>query len=77
MLRARMLEVKENVKNKYGQNLLCDMCQRENESQIHIFNCIAYDDKTKDIRGRKKLPRMFGEQDLRKKSYFSSINKYK
>ncbi len=33
MIRARMLEVKENYKKKYGNNLICEMCHQQNENQ--------------------------------------------
>ena len=35
-----MINVKENFKSMYqNQNLLCKLCQNENETQYHLLEC--------------------------------------
>lgn len=36
--RTRMLEVKNNFKKKYGNNILCRKCNNKDETQEHILN---------------------------------------
>ena len=39
-LRTRMVEVRTNYKNKYGDNLNCTLCQSQSEeSQEHLLVC--------------------------------------
>ena len=38
-LRSRMIDVKVNFKGKY-ENLECQGCKSEGESQKHVFECI-------------------------------------
>ena len=35
---CRLTDVKENFKGKY-KNLNCELCNEENESQLHKINC--------------------------------------
>ena len=37
-LRSQVTDVKENFKGKY-ENLICEICKKENESQLHIIQC--------------------------------------
>ena len=37
-MRCRVTDVKENFKGKF-ENLNCELCNEENESQLHIINC--------------------------------------
>ena len=38
-LRIRMLEVKNNFKSKYGENLKCSLCENHQEDQEHLLIC--------------------------------------
>ena len=40
-VRLGMLEIKENYKNKYKDNMLCRKCKEENETLKHIFECTS------------------------------------
>ena len=43
--RTKMLELKDNMKRRYGRdNLSCEACSSgEAESQSHVLRCTAYD----------------------------------
>ena len=34
-----MVDIKVNFKNKYGGNLWCPFCDKEEESSQHLLNC--------------------------------------
>ena len=39
-IRSRQIDCKMNFKSRYSpNNLLCEICYEEEESQLHIFNC--------------------------------------
>ena len=40
-LKTRTIDVKENKKSSNKSNMLCQICEVENESQQHIFQCIG------------------------------------
>ena len=61
LIRARMIDVKNNYKGKYKNNLECDQCKKKNiqinETQEHILNCMEICDKKVKI---PKYEEMFG-----------------
>ena len=38
-LRSRMVEIKENYKGKYKENLLCSFCGIKDETAVHLLEC--------------------------------------
>ena len=38
-IRSRMLNIKMNMKSKYKDNLKCEICEKEDESQEHMLEC--------------------------------------
>ena len=38
-LRTRMLDVKNNFKSKFGENLNCSLCKNHLEDQENLLNC--------------------------------------
>ena len=51
-LRSRAIDCKSNFKSKYSkEDLLCRICQQEEESQIHLLHCKPLNDvlKSNDI----------------------------
>ena len=46
--RTRMSEMKNNFKNRY-ENHLCQLCQAENDDQIHLFECEVLMNKCEDL----------------------------
>ena len=45
-----MYEVRENFKTKFGNNLLCPLCQIENDSQEHLLKCRILKHMVKELR---------------------------
>ena len=50
-LRSRSVDCKQNFKNHYTNDLLCNLCQRGNDSQAHIltWSVLSEHFKTSDI----------------------------
>ena len=47
-LRSRYIDCKANFRNKYSKdNLLCQICAKSEETQIHIFQCEILKSKLK------------------------------
>ena len=46
MLRSRMFPTKDNFKGRWG--IECDFCH-ENETDVHLFSCVAYNDLLRDV----------------------------
>ena len=52
LVRSRVIDCKSNFKSKYSkEDLLCRICQQEEESQIHLLHCKILNDvlKSNDI----------------------------
>ena len=68
--RTRMVQVKSNFKNQYGQNLTCHFCPAE-ETQSHILLCketsdidtsqVSYDDIFGDISKQEKIAKVLNK----------------
>ena len=73
---SRSTEVKENFKQKYvHSNLLCSLCQSENEDQKHILQCsvILNNYRTKDVsRGKVEYGNIF-TNDVSKQKEITSV----
>ena len=42
LLKANMIETKGNFKNKYPNNLKCELCEKTEETTQHLFECEGY-----------------------------------
>ena len=62
-MRTRMYNVKCNFKNQYGDNLVCNLCKMEEESQEHLLQCKVLKTFVPEI----------SEQDLKYESIFGDI----
>ena len=56
-LRSRSVNVKCNFRNKYLNNLLCPLCQKEDDDQNHLLECeeLKKRFKTEDINAKKNV----------------------
>ena len=48
-LRSYMIDVKENFKSSYKDNMLCRLCLLQSESQQHLLDCHIIRDKLKGV----------------------------
>ena len=55
-----MIDVKVNFKGKY-ENLECQGCKIEEESQKHVFECIEIMKKRKKIKKDQEFEEIYGE----------------
>lgn len=65
LLESKMLDVKENYKRKYEPNLRCDICERKNEKQLHIFECEGYSDIMEKIKRKESVNKILEENYLK------------
>ena len=63
--RTRMAEVKVNFKGKY-EDLLCPLCNIEQDSQSHLFNCNVLIENCKEL---------FDNQEVEYEDIFSNQEK--
>ena len=50
-----MIKVKTNFKNNFKQNLKCEMCDSEDETIMHLFECNKYEKDFVNIRKGKSI----------------------
>ena len=63
-MRTRMYSVKSNFKNQYGDNLYCNLCKIEEDTQEHLLKCKVL---------QKFIPEI-EEQNLHYKSIFGDAD---
>ena len=59
-MRSRVTNVKINLKGNF-ENLLCSVCNNENESQQHIIECKEISKHKKNVTKRLDYEKLFGE----------------
>ena len=49
LLKTNMIETKGNFKNKYPNNLKCELCEKTEETTQHLFECEGYTEIRRNI----------------------------
>ena len=62
-LRTQMFPVRYNFKNKFGNNLGCDLCKSDVDNQEHLLNCLVLKNRIPELKKNKKVKYsdIFGE----------------
>ena len=50
LLKTNMIEAKANYRFQYPENQICDICEKQEETTQHLFDCEGYKEIRRDIR---------------------------
>ena len=53
-LRCRMYLLRNNFKNKYKNNLTCDLCKIEDDDTRHLYSCMVLKNCVPELKNNKK-----------------------
>ena len=64
-LRCRMYLLRNNFKNKYKNNLTCDLCKIEDDNTQHLYSCVVLKNSVPELKNNKqaKYEDLFGTTD--------------